>query len=202
MKNYFKLFLTAAILLFSVNSYALLPVSLGVKGGVNLSNFSGDLDDTKSKAGFNAGLTLDVDIPLTSFGITTGLELTTKGAKIDKKYFEDGKDATFNAMYLQVPIHANYKLSIAPTTKIVFHAGPYLAYGIGGKTKVEGEKEDTFGKDGFDKFDFGLGIGAGLQVWKFGVDLGWDLGLKNISGSSEGKVKNQNAYLSFSYRFM
>lgn len=198
MKNYFKLFFTAAILLVSVNSYAQLPISLGIKGGVNLSNLGGDIDDTKAKAGFNAGLVMDIDIPLTSFGVTTGLELTTKGAKID----EEGIDANMNAVYLQLPIHANYKLSVAPATKVIFHAGPYFAYGVGGKSKFNGEKENTFSKDGFDKFDFGLGVGAGLQVWKFGVDLGWDFGLKNISGDSDVKVRNQNAYLSFSYRFM
>jgi len=229
MKNCFKLFLTAAILLLSVNSYALLPISLGIKGGVNLSNVGGDVDDNKSKAGFNAGLVMDIDIPLTSFGIMTGIEFTTKGAKIetrenvgDYSAFIDGK---INASYLQLPVHATYKMGLAPATSLKFHAGPYFAYGIGGKSKITdfgvnglnlsrdemmdalGLKEsdlksDTFGSDGFDKFDFGLGIGVGLQVWKFGVDLGWDFGLTNISGDSDYKVRNRNGYLSFSYRFM
>lgn len=203
MKNYLKVFVTAAVLLFSVNSYALLPVSLGIKGGVNLSNVGGDLDHTSSKVGFNAGLIVDIDLPVTSLGITTGIEFTTKGTKIDKKHLIDtDEDAKFNAMYLQLPVHANYKLSVAPATKVVFHAGPYFAYGIGGKTKIDGDKYDTFDDDGFKKFDFGLGIGAGVQIWKFGVDLGWDFGLTDVSDMSDVSVKNRNGYLSVSYRFM
>jgi len=203
MKNCLKVLFTAAVLLVSVNSYALLPVSLGVKGGMNLSNFSGDLDHTSTKVGFNAGLVIDIDLPLTNLGLTTGVEFTTKGAKIDKKHLMNtDKDVTFNAMYLQLPIHANYKISVAPATKVVFHAGPYFAYGIGGKTKIDGDKYDTFDDDNMKRFDFGLGLGAGVQVWKFGVDLGWDFGLTNISDDSDISVKNRNAYLSVSYRFM
>lgn len=41
-----------------------------------------------------------------------------------------------------------------------FKGGPYLAYGVGGKTKIDGvsEKADTFGDDGLKRFDAGLGL--------------------------------------------
>lgn len=33
------------------------------------------------------------------------------------------------------------------------------------------------------------------------LDLGWDMGLVNISNRDNGDVKNQNAYLSVGYKF-
>ena len=93
---------------------------------------------------------------------------------------------------------------------MVLHAGPYVAYGIGGKSKVklsssEGSAElgdvDVFGDDGFKRFDAGLGLGVGAEFGPILVDLGWDMGLVDISGSSNGNVKNQNAYLSVGYTF-
>ena len=93
-----------------------------------------------------------------------------------------------------------------PGTKVVLHAGPYIAYGIAGKTKADvaglSEKVDTFGDDGLDlkPFDAGLGLGVGAEFGKIILDLGWDMGLTNI-GDSYADVKTQNAYLSVGYRF-
>lgn len=50
-------------------------------------------------------------------------------------------------------------------------------------------------------FDAGLGLGVGAEFSRFLVDVGWDMGLVNISNSSSGNVKNQNAYLSVGYKF-
>ncbi|MBZ4657411.1 MAG: outer membrane protein beta-barrel domain, partial [Methermicoccus sp.] len=36
---------------------------------------------------------------------------------------------------------------------------------------------------------------------QFLLDLGWDMGLVNISRIDDGNIKNQNAYLSIGYRF-
>ena len=40
-----------------------------------------------------------------------------------------------------------------------------MAYGVGGKTKIDGvsEKADTFGDDGLKRFDAGLGLGVAFE---------------------------------------
>ena len=82
------------------------------------------------------------------------------------------------------------------------HAGPYAAYGIGGKMKAGPLSINTFDKDlGFKPFDAGLGLGVGAEFGPILVDVGWDMGLTNISRASSGNVKNQNAYLSLGYKF-
>lgn len=184
------------------------PLQFGVKAGANLSNWSGDINDTDAKFGFNVGVTVDYAFN-TNWYLMSGLEFTTKGAKIDLITDYTGEYATAkltgNAMYLQLPIHAGYKLPIAENTNLVFHAGPYLAYGVGGKvtTKIDGfgkVKDDFFGDHSFKRFDFGLGFGAGVEFGKINAGLGYDFGLVNIN-QGIGTVRNMNGYLSVGYKF-
>ncbi len=201
MKTIIKTSLVALALLVSVGASAQLPVSFGVKAGANLSNLSeGDMD---AKVGFNVGITADINVA-PSLYVLTGLELTTKGAKYDAEVLGIKSSVTLNPMYLQLPIHVGYKLEVVPGTNIVFRAGPYLAYGLGGKStvKVAGEKQknDFFGDDGADRFDFGIGGGVGAEFGKISATLGYDFGLTKL-WDADGAPKNRNAYLSLGYRF-
>lgn len=175
-----------------------------------MSNFYGDeLDDRNVKIGFHVGVAADYEF-MYNHAIQTGLFFTTKGAKYQGEFGSVTGEVSLNPMYLQLPVHYAYKIDVSPGTRVVLHAGPYVAYGIGGKANVtisssEGSSEtdgvDIFGEDGFDRFDAGLGLGVGAEFGRFLVDLGWDMGLVNISGYSEANVKNQNAYLSVGYKF-
>lgn len=199
-----RLMLVLAVL--AVATVVSAQVSLGVKGGLNMSNFYGDeLDNENVKIGFNVGLLADYEFSYNS-AIQTGLFFTTKGFKYDSQAL----DYTENLMYLQLPVHYAYKLDVSPGTRVVFHAGPYVAYGVGGSRKAkvgnlsgEWDVDKIFG-DGarqYKPFDAGLGLGVGAEFGPILVDLGWDMGLVNISNTENGNIKNQNAYLSVGYKF-
>ena len=169
---------------------------------MNLSTITGDAtDDVKAKIGFNVGVTLDYTLTSDLY-LLTGLELSTKGCKEDVGL---SKDATSNLMYLQLPIHLGYKLAVTDATKIVFHAGPYVAYGIGGKTKISESgvevSVNSFGSNRVKRFDFGVGLGVGAEFGKIGVGLGYDFGLVNIVDVDNVSNKNANAYLTVGYKF-
>lgn len=200
MKALKLVLLTAALFIGMKANAQLIPFSIGIKGGVNMSNFSGDVDNKSNRAGFNAGLTARLNLPASLY-VASGVEITQKGAKYDG---DNKNKVKANPLYLQIPAHLGYKINLIPTTRLLIHAGPYWAYGIGGKVKTGGEKKDFFGSANYQakKNDFGLGLGVGLEVWKFGVDVGYDFGLSNISRNSDVKMRNRNGYLSFSYRFM
>ena len=68
MKNLIKISFVLAAFVECLNVSALEEqISFGVKGGVNLSNFGGDVEDLDSKIGFNVGLTLaGINIPSTN----------------------------------------------------------------------------------------------------------------------------------------
>ncbi|MDD3512104.1 MAG: outer membrane beta-barrel protein, partial [Fermentimonas sp.] len=78
-----RLFLVLAM--FAVATAVSAQVSLGVKGGVNMSNFYGEeLDNENVKIGFNVGLLADYEFSYNS-AIQTGLFFTTKGFKYDSQ---------------------------------------------------------------------------------------------------------------------
>ncbi|MEA5043721.1 MAG: porin family protein [Petrimonas sp.] len=202
-----KLRLSLVVAMLAIVTAARAQLNLGVKGGVNMSNFYGDeLTDKNMKIGFHVGLAADYDFA-PSMALQTGLFFTTKGFK----YETSSSEYTENLMYLQLPVHLAYKQDVTPGTRIVFHAGPYLAYGVGGKRNLKsGNWLDTtwdvdkiFGDATrqYKPFDAGLGLGVGAEFGRFLVDIGWDMGLVNISNNTDGNIKNQNAYLSVGYKF-
>ncbi len=197
-----KLMLAVAMLVIATAASA--QMSLGIKGGLNMSNIAGkNIKDNNMKLGFHAGLAADYEF-MPDMAIQTGLFFTTKGFQ----YETTGLKYTENLMYLQLPVHFAYKQAITSETRIVFHAGPYAAYGVAGKRSLkigslEGSGSKIFGEGllQYKPFDAGLGLGVGAEFGDFLLDLGWDMGLVNMSNVSGNTVKNQNAYLSVGYRF-
>ncbi len=204
-----KLKLSLVVAMLAMVTVASAQMNLGIKGGLNMSNFYGDeLTDKNMKLGFHVGLAADYDFA-PNMAIQSGLFFTTKGSEVTTSFLGTEGKFTQNLMYLQLPVHLAYKVDVTPGTRIVFHGGPYAAYGLAGKVKASAEgigsiEDDKVFGDGigqYKPFDAGLGIGVGAEFGQFLVDLGWDFGLVNISNANNGNVKNQNAYLSVGYKF-
>ncbi len=170
-----------------------IPVTLGVKAGVNLSTLGGDLKDSKYTFKYQFGVTADV-LLVDHLYIMTGLDFQTKGAKL--------KDVKYNPMYLQLPATIGYKFDLGSNTRLVLNAGPYISYGIGGKTKGgEDGSLKLFKDDIFKRFDYGVVGGVGVEFGMFTVGAGYDLGIGNISGVEGTRVRNRNAYLTVGVKF-
>ncbi|MFV0468979.1 MAG: porin family protein [Dysgonomonas sp.] len=216
----------ACLLIFNmnVNAQSDSPISFGVKGGLNLSNFGGDdlqdgiKDDKNAILGYNAGVTLDYQLA-GSLYLMTGLEFTTKGAKYDVTYGGLTGSLKFNPMYIQLPVHAGFKLPLTEDFNLVLHGGIFAAYGVGGKMKVDvsGSNSnvnlvdmDLFKDNGFNKVDFGVGLGAGVELGKLSLGIGYDLGLANMKGDfsldnttihDKDKLRTQSAYATIGVKF-
>lgn len=179
----------------------------GATVGMNSSNFS--ITGFDSKIGFHAGVKAEVGLPQISEGVCLdmGALLTLKGAKID-----GGSAASikFNPYYLEIPVHIGYKYAVNENFAIFGNAGPYLAIGLFGKAKAEGDILDeyefndnstnVFGDDAMKRFDFGLGLKAGVEFsQKYQISIGYDWGLvENIKDSGN---KNRNLMISLSCFF-
>ncbi|MCD7973543.1 MAG: PorT family protein [Candidatus Azobacteroides sp.] len=187
------------ISLFSLNSLSLQaqdsPVSLGAKAGLNLTGFSGDMNDTKMIINYHLGITADIELA-DGLYILTELDLINKGAKYKPK---NGEHVKFKPIYVQFPIHIGHKMNLDEVTRLVFSVGPYFAYGIGGKIKAN-EKTDFFGDETFKRFDMGFGAKIGMEVNNIAVNVGYDFGLLNINQDKNMKVRNQNIYLTLGYK--
>lgn len=211
MKTALKTSIIALALLIGINVSAQeKPVTFGLKAGMNLSNMTEDLKGD-AKVGFNVGVTLDYAFSPNLY-LLTGLDYSLEGTKED--------NAKINLSYLKLPVHFGYKLPVTDNIKMVFHAGPYIAYAVDGKYKMGSISVDAFNDDlvnalGYKmkRFDFGIGLGVGAEFNKLCIGLGYDLGLtdlldiKNssklnqITGIGDPKGKNMNAYLTVGYKF-
>ena len=166
----------------------------GVKGGVNLSNLYVDnADDENLKLGWNLGLY--GKIPLTKgLSIQPELIYSSKGAKLTYNNFILGKgEYRFNLNYVEVPVLAVINLA----SNLNLQAGGYVSYLASANVKdmnengtIENAKE--LKADNFNRFDYGLVGGVGVDVQNFTIGARYNYGLKEIgnSGLSGQLTKN------------
>ena len=198
------------------------------QGGVNLANITsngnGDTEDNAMLTSFNAGI-------MGRFGLSkvvdleSGILLTGRGSKAET-YFNGGSDyvkSRFNPLYIEVPLNLVVNVPLAKSTGIFFNAGPYAAIGIAGKSKTEtklgplqssSENDIKFSNDdpftsaqddaAYDKlkrFDFGLNLGAGLDLSKIILKVNYGVGLTKINSTesnNSGDDKNKYRTLTLS----
>ncbi len=178
-------------------------ISLGVKGGLNLANFGGDVEDTDMRTGLAIGGFVNFD--LGAFSIQPEAYFSQKGASLGEFAFEDvSVKSDWNTSYLEVPVLARLGLGVpgAPVRPVLF-AGP--AVGILLSSKVKGEvggisaEEDV--KDDSKSLDFGGVIGAGVEFGNFQLDARYTLGLTNfVDGDDVVDVKNRTISILLGYR--
>lgn len=170
-----------------------------------------------SKIGFHIGVRAEMALPSIADGVyaNAGAFLTQKGGKVD---FGDLAEVTVNAYYLEIPIHIGYKYIINEKIAVYGDVGPYIAFGLFGKTKATAisdltEKTNTF--DDVKRFDLGAGFKIGAEFMKkytfsIGYDWGFIDGYKGESGYNEDGVyeidvtpsmKHKNFTISLGYRF-
>lgn len=184
--------------------------SWGLRLGPNFATFSEKVDegsatDYKYKVGYRIGVIGDLGLS-ENFYIQPGLYFNSIGAIQEIDY----RDVTVNLGYLQLPVLASYRIALNNSTKLHLNAGPYIAYGISGKIKYEGEKVNAFGtgddEGGLKRFDAGLSFGLGVSVNKFYWGVGYDLGLTELFDEDawelDGvKTKNRNIFVTLGYNF-
>jgi hypothetical protein len=155
--------------------------------------------------GLRAGVTLD--LPLAQeFYIGTGLLYAGKGGKN-----KDNSDFKTTLSYLQIPINFLFKPEVG-AGKLNLGAGPYVAYGIGGKNKgtignVTAEYkafDDESGDLKLKRFDAGVGVVAGYELnngLNFGLNA--DLGLVNAYEKTDNdrSFKNTSFGVYVGYKF-
>ena len=173
-------------------------VSWNAKAGLNLSNWTGgDSEGTDAKLGFKVGVGMEYAFD-NIWSLQPSLFFSTKGTK----YSESGFKMTVNQMYLELPVNMQARVHIEGDTNLLFSAGPYIAYGIGGKisSNITSNDTDTFGNDGLDEFDAGVGFGVGLEFGKVLVGLDGQVGLTKLK-DVEGAAKNINFSVTLGYKF-
>ena len=234
MKSFVKIAFICLFVCLKINISAQTnSFRFGVQAGLNLSTaLVNDAAKIELKPGYQLGAT--VKYPLSqNFQIQSGLLFSAKGSIIEslKSGSFDGGEPnfthTFNQFYLELPLYVTYKIKIAKDLNVVWGIGPYLGYGIGGKTKHKlndgiwgngaTEREwNTFGDGIFDKnrdwlrgeslnrFDLGAGIKVDLEYQKYVLGIGFTSSIIDIMKKQEYSdlhYRNLNINISMGYKF-
>ena len=156
--------------------------------GMNVANI--DASGASSRIGFHAGIRTTFGIPSVNHGFYANAAalLSLKGFK--------AAGITLNPYYLDIPVHFGYKYGINESLALFGEFGPYFGVGLFGQT----DGEDVFDDGGFKRFDFGLGLRAGLEFnQKVPVSIGYDFGVLDVADGVS--AKNRNLTLSIGYKF-
>ena len=164
-------------------------ISFGLKAGLNFDVFK--FENAKSQinldnaSGWHAGALLLVKVPVIGIAVQPELLYMVSKANIDS---EDNK-----IHYFEVPVNLQWGLDL-PLIRPFIQGGPYFGYAL----QAEGAKL----KDNIEKFDWGIALGAGIDVWKLQLSACYSWGLHELSKDvSEFKLKNNRFNLSLGFLF-
>jgi len=219
MKKLFPSFLALVLLLVSTNSFA---QNIGFKAGLNLSNmFLDDGEETYTfdmNPGFLLGPTAEFSLAK-HLSFETGLFLSAKGFKESESDSYNGTSYEYNRKmvlyYIDVPLTLKPTIDLG-MAKLFGNIGPYVGAGLSGKMKsewiqgddVEKEEEDIeFGSDEDDdllkRLDYGILIGAGVELNSIHMGLSYGHGLANISAYTEegNRIHHRVIRITGGYKF-
>jgi hypothetical protein len=176
----------AAIVTLPAIAAAQTPLTIGVKGGVNIATLKVEDDednpDIKSLVGAVGGLFLGQQINDTIGWRVEGL-FSQKGAK----NAESGPDAKYKLTYVDVPVLLTLGPSSSGDTRFNVFTGPQFSFNTDAKYVLEGQPDEDLEVKGND---FGWVLGAGLEKGRISADARYTLGLSNIAESG-GEAKNR-----------
>lgn len=210
-----KLFSTLLILFLSA-SFAMAQtadkgkMSFAVIGGINFQNLNGKDASGASLEndmilGYHAGVNLQIPIA-PEFYFQPGLLYSLKGAKNTYTFLGEDYVSTTKINYIELPLNLVYK-ALLGKGYVMLGFGPYMAYGIGGKSKLEGGSVTIEEDLNFKKFDAGANIFAGYEMSSgMFLQLDTQFGMLNINPEStdandKSTTKNTGFGLSLGYRF-
>ena len=147
------------------------------------------------------------------FAIETGILLTTKGNRIssdiDVGFFSLQTSNKLNILNAEIPVSFKTILGISDDFDVYVTAGGYVGASIVGIQRYEstingettkGEDEVIFEDNGFQRLDYGLTFGAGIELKGFIIGASYDLGLANIIDSDD-YARNRVLKIGLGYRF-
>lgn len=164
----------------------------GIRLGMTSANLSGDVD-TDSKIGMTLAGVIGLRISDTNpLFLESGLYYTERGAK------------NIGYTNFEIPILIKYGVQATDEIALLPFIGPYFSYAFSGKTKIAGEKVGTFDEKkwmGLNRGNMGFKLGCGLEYNKLYFELGYQLGVTNISKADDLDARSNAFFANFGINF-
>jgi len=214
------------VLLVSLLAISSTKAQTYVQAGLNLANITstnnGQTQNNKWLPTFNVGVMSRFGISKT-LDLESGLLFTGKGAKAEATSGSDYVRVKFNPLYIELPLNAVVKIPLSANAKqnIFFHAGPYVAVGVAGKSttdvslagvtshtsraiKFNNDDPTTSQQEGaaydrLKRFDYGINLGGGFDFGKLLLRANYGFGLAKINSTQTNNSSNdKNKFRTFS----
>jgi hypothetical protein len=200
----------------------------GIKGGANITDiltYSSIIDDVDMVAHFQIGIIAQYKYG--NFAIQPELLYSEKGGVL-KDVYSDGnsgssyltsyadlsdakQDIHFTSQNIELPINLQYGQMFGKTNVYV-QAGPYVSFMLGGRINGDNDTYKSVNDEfKFQKFEFGLGAGAGVEFGKYQVSAKYDFGLTHVGKKTLNyndtninpfyEMRNRNLSVSLAYIF-
>lgn len=171
-KNIFiTLLVIATFIAVPKNSWA----QFGIKGGVYTTNFS-ELNEYKLRhnAGFQAGIAYKANV-LPMVTIQPELLYVQKRATVEDQTTDVSEKLDMD--YLQLPVSIQFGLNLI-VARPFFQVVPYANYLITGSF----ERTNGFKWNDSNRFNYGIGLGGGVDFWKFQFNIRYNWDIKKVGG--------------------
>lgn len=163
MKKILALLVLASTMLFAAHNASAQIGHFGVKGGLTFSKASMDEIKSLNYTGFHAGVTYQLNLPL-GFSIQPELVYQQRGARIKGSGIVplEGK---MSMGFIELPVSVQWGPDLVlfrPYVELV----PYIGYAVTNKATA-GNLILKNQWNGVNRFEYGLGLGVGIEIWKF-----------------------------------
>ncbi|WP_455063712.1 porin family protein [Prevotella fusca] len=158
MKKVFSLALLALTVLFSIPAHADEPLKIGVKAGLNVSDFhfSSEVFDKSNQIGWFIGPTVKFTLPIVGLGMDASVLYDYRSAKLNYATVEQ----TVKQQQLSIPVNLRYSIGLGGTANIFFFGGPQIAFNVGDKDYQWNKSSNYALKNSNFSVNLGFGVTA------------------------------------------
>jgi len=179
----------------------------GIKGGLtanslDLSVYTSDGEITNTtKTTFHAGVFYK--LPLSQwFTLQPELLYVQKKQGLRVEDYSTSKVTNLEGKfdYIQLPVNVQFGLNLVVARPFIF-ASPFIGYAVSVADAPYGYKASDF-----NRFAYGVGMGAGVDIWKlqFTIKYGWDFqknGSSSMTPAEYRNAKNRGLDISLGFFF-
>jgi len=211
MKNLLFVATLFIVLSFCTNSHAQVKIALGLEAGINISNTSQTPDaNTSSKIGIIGGGNLDIGLS-PQISIVPGLRYVSKGSTQKNVVIGNinASEVVSKGDFLQFPALLKVKFPLTEIKPYLI-AGPILGILLTQTTTVtqagSTTSQDFDTKSSFETSEFSLLFGGGMDFriatkTDLFIQVGYELGLSNISKITNNTVKTNGFQITSGVKF-
>ena len=207
-----RLILAAAALaaLPALTPAASAQAAIGLRAGLNVSDFSGDdaPENTDPRLGFSGGLFATIPVGASGLYVQPEVIYTQKGVQSGDD--GSGESGTLKLDYIEVPVLLGYAVPVTPSGLMLgAYAGPAVAFKAGESLEFNSELGEGIGSGSIDSdlfrdVDLGAAVGVTVGAGPFAVDGRYTFGLANALDTEDGdlsEVRNNVFTIAATYRF-